>query len=818
MQFRVTGMTCAACSARVEKAVSSLQDVERCSVNLLTNTLEVEGPVAADAVIEAVVRAGYGATSAETGGKESRSAAEDTTRPMVRRLIASAAVLAVLMYFSMGHTMLGWPVPPFLAEHPVALGLTQMLLCILVMVINQHFFINGFRSLVHRSPNMDTLVSLGSSSAFVYSTYVLFTMIAGDAAAGLHDLYFESGAMILTLITLGKMLEARSKGRTTDALQGLMALAPRTATVLRDGAEQTVPVEQVAIGDVFIVRPGESIPVDGSVLEGESAVDESALTGESIPVDKAAGDTVSAATINRSGYLRCRAARVGEETTLSRIIQMVEDAAATKAPIAKLADRVAGVFVPVVLGIALVTLTVWLLLDAAVGYAMARAISVLVISCPCALALATPMAIMVGGGLGARHGILFKTAAAMEQAGRIRIVALDKTGTVTEGQPRVTDVVPVGDEAALVQTALALEQYSEHPLGAAVRRYGEQRGWTPTAVTDFAVLPGNGLTATVDGQCAVGGNEAFIRGYADIPPAAEQVARDLSEDGKTPLFFARDGRLLGLLAVADTVKEDSAAAIEELKEMGLRVVMLTGDNARTAAAIGRQVGVDEVVADVLPGEKEAAVRRLMEEGPTAMVGDGINDAPALTAAHIGIAIGAGTDIAIDAADVVLMNSRLSDAAAALRLGRATLRKIRTNLFWAFFYNAVGIPLAAGAFIPLGITLNPMFGAAAMCLSSFCVMTNTLRLSRIRLYPAHPHHCCESHHHKEELSMEIVIKVEGMMCPHCEAHVKAALEAVEGVVSAAASHTDGTVTVTLSAPVDAAVLRAAIEEKGYKVVD
>ena len=819
MQFRVTGMTCAACSARVEKAVSSVNGVEKCSVNLLTNTMDVKGAVTAEAVIAAVVRAGYGATSTEQDNTQHHTVVDDGTRPMLKRLIASGVVLLVLMYMSMGHTMAGLPVPSILEEHPVALGLTQMLLCIIVMVINQHFFIKGFTTLWHRSPNMDTLVALGSTAAFVYSTYVLFAMITGEATAGIHDLYFESGAMILTLITLGKMLEARSKGRTTDALQGLMALAPRTATVIQDGMEQCVPVEQVAIGDVFIVRPGESIPVDGQVLEGESAVDESALTGESVPVDKAVGDTVSAATINRSGYLRCRATRVGEETTLSRIIQMVEDAAATKAPIAKLADRVAGVFVPVVLGIALVTLLVWLLLDATVGYAMARAISVLVISCPCALALATPMAIMVGNGLGARHGILFKTAAAMEQAGRIRIVALDKTGTVTEGQPQVTDVIPIESEQELLQTALALEQYSEHPLGAAVRHYGEQKGITASGVTDFAVFPGNGLAATLEGRRVVGGNEAFIRNYAAIPPSVEKTACALSEDGKTPLYFAQDGRLVGIIAVADTVKEDSVTAIEELKEMGMRVVMLTGDNARTATAIGRQVGVDEVIADVLPQDKEAVVRRLMEQGPTAMVGDGINDAPALTAAHTGIAIGAGADIAIDAADVVLMNSRLSDVGAALRLGRATLRKIRTNLFWAFFYNAIGIPLAAGVFIPLGVTLNPMFGAAAMCLSSFCVMTNTLRLNRTRLYAAHSHCSCDIHHyHKEEDNMEKIIKVEGMMCPHCEAHVKAALEAIEGVTAAVASHTDGTVTVTLSAPVDEAVLHAAITEKGYTVVN
>ena len=821
MQFRVTGMTCAACSARVEKAVSTLDGVDACTVNLLTNSMQVKGPVTADAVVAAVQRAGYGAAPVGATAEKERPAdtpLEDAVRPLARRLIASAGFLLALMYVSMGHTMLGLPLPPVLAQHPMALGLTQMLLCIIVMVINQQFFIKGVTTLLHGSPNMDTLVALGSSSAFVYSTYVLFTMAVGDAAtaaAGIHDLYFESGAMILTLITLGKMLEARSKGRTTDALQGLMALAPRTATLLVEGEERTVPAEQVTVDAVFVVRPGESIPVDGVVLEGESAVDESALTGESIPVDKAAGDTVSAATINRSGYLMCRATRVGEQTTLSRIIKMVEDAAATKAPIAKLADTVAGVFVPVVGGIALITLLIWLLLGQPVGFAIARAVSVLVISCPCALALATPMAIMVGGGLGARHGILFKTAAAMEQTGRIRIVALDKTGTITAGQPQVTDLLPADNEQELLRVAVALEHRSEHPLGVAVRRYGEERGLTAAAITDFCVLPGNGLTATLDGVTAVGGNADLIRRFLPLSPQAEQEAQRLAEEGKTPLFFALGDRFLGIIAVADTVKADSADAIRQLKEMGMRVVMLTGDNSRTAAAIGRQVGVDEVVAEVLPQDKEAQVRRLIEQGPTAMVGDGINDAPALTAAHIGMAIGAGTDVAMDAADVVLMNSRLSDAAAALRLGRATLRKIRTNLFWAFFYNAIGIPLAAGCFIPFGITLNPMFGAAAMCLSSFCVMTNTLRLSRTRLYPQ-THCCCEDHHcHKEEEKMEKILKVEGMMCPHCEAHVK---QALEGVAAAVPSHVEGTVTVTLSTPVEDALLRATIEGKGYKVVD
>lgn len=823
MQFRVTGMTCAACSARVEKAVSSLAGVDVCSVNLLTNSLQVEGPVTADAVMAAVQRAGYGIVPAETTAEQTVSEdmpKDDGVQRLVHRLIPSAIFLLLLMYVSMGHTMIELPLPSFLSDYPVALGVVQMLLCIIVMVINQSFFIKGVTTLAHGSPNMDTLVALGSSSAFVYSTYVLFTMIVGgvEASVGMHDLYFESGAMILTLVTLGKALETRSKGRTTDALRGLMALSPRTATIWTGEGEQTVPIERVQVGMIFVVRPGDSIPVDGVVLEGESAVDESALTGESVPVDKTVGDAVFSASINRSGYLRCRAIRVGEETTLSQIVKMVEDAAATKAPIAKLADKVAGVFVPVVGSIALITLLVWLLLKYPLGFAVARAVSVLVISCPCALALATPMAIMVGNGLGARHGILFKTAAAMEQMGRVRIVALDKTGTITAGHPQVTDICPTGSKEDLLRTALALEQYSEHPLGTAICDYGKERGWTAESVDDFSVYPGNGLMAAINGYTAVGGNIEFVSQYTTISIEWEQKAQHLSEDGKTPMFFALNGRLLGIIAVADTVKEDSVAAVQELKQMGIRVVMLTGDNARTATAIGRQIGIDEVVSNVLPQDKEAQVRRLMEMGPTAMVGDGINDAPALTAANIGVAIGAGTDIAVDAADVVVMNSRLSDVVAALRLGRATLRKIRTNLFWAFFYNAIGIPLAAGVFVPLGITLNPMFGAAAMCLSSFCVMTNTLRLNRVRLYPEHSCRECEIHHHKEEKEMQKIIKVDGMMCPHCEAHVKEALEALEGVESVVASHVEKTVTVTLSADVEDAVLHSTIEAKGYKVME
>ena len=826
MQFRITGMTCAACSARVEKAVSAVPGVSRYTVNLLTNSLQVEGSATVDAVVAAVEKAGYGAYAEDdTVRKGQEIPADDTANKLLHRLCWSIGFLAVLMYLSMGHTMFAWPLPAFLGDHPAALGLAQLLLTVIVMVINRHFFISGVKNALHGSPNMDTLVTLGATAAFGYSTWTLFGMIIhpDQAMAGLHDLYFESAAMILALITFGKMLEARSKGRTTDALRGLMELKPRTATLLVNAEEKTVAADQVQIGDIFIVRPGDAVPVDGVVIEGESAVNESALTGESIPADKTVGDVVSAATLNQSGYLRCRATRVGEQTTLSRIIKMVEDTAATKAPIARLADRVSGIFVPVVLGIALITLTVWLALGATAGFAIARAISVLVISCPCALALATPMAIMVGSGLGARHGILFKTAAAMEQAGRIKIVALDKTGTITAGEPQVTDVIPIGEADELLSIAVSLEQHSEHPLGAAVRRYGEQNGVPAVPVTDFRVLPGNGLVGNLQGHTVVGGNESFIRQYVSLTSEIEQAALDLSAEGKTPLFFAKGDHLLGIIAVADTIKPDSVAAIQELKQMGIRVVMLTGDNLRTATAIGRQIGVNEVVADVLPQDKETHIRRLMDQGPTAMVGDGINDAPALTTADVGIAIGAGTDIAMDAADVVLMNSRLTDVAAALRLGRAVLKNIRVNLFWAFFYNILGIPLAAGVFVPLGITLSPMIGAATMALSDFFVATNALRLNWFKLYPHATEDtcCCHTDHHsccKEEKTMEKIIKVEGMMCPHCEAHVKAALEALEGVKAAAASHTSGTVTVMLTAPVEDAVLRSVIEEKGYKVVD
>ena len=837
-QYNVTGMSCAACSARVEKAVSKVPGVTACSVSLLTNSMGVEGTAAPAQVIAAVQQAGYGA-SLKGAAQAAPDPLEDRETPVLkRRLMASLGFLLVLMYFSMGHMMWGWPVPAFFARNHVAMGLLELLLTVAVTVINQKFFISGFKSLWHRAPNMDTLVALGATAAFGYSTYALFAMtdaqVRGDMDGVMHfmmELYFESAAMILTLITVGKMLEARSKGRTTDALKSLMKLAPKTATVVRGGAEAVIPVEQVQPGEEFVVRPGENIPVDGVVLEGSSAVNEAALTGESIPVDKAPGDPVSAATINQAGFIRCRATRVGQDTTLSQIIRMVSDAAATKAPIAKAADRVSGIFVPAVIAIAAVTTVVWLLLGRGAGFALARGISVLVISCPCALGLATPVAIMVGNGVGAKNGILFKTAVSLEQTGKVDIVALDKTGTITSGEPRVTDVAPapgVGQDE-LVRAAFALEQKSEHPLARAVLDYGRTAGLAPEPVTGFAALPGNGLRAVLQGRTLVGGSESFLDSQTRVPDAVRREGRRLAEQGKTPLYFAADGRVLGLIAVADVIKEDSPRAVRELQNMGIHVVMLTGDNERTARAIGAQAGVDEVIAGVLPDGKEQVIRDLQRRGKVAMVGDGINDAPALTRADMGIAIGAGADVAIDAADIVLMKSRLSDVPAAIRLSRATLRNIHENLFWAFFYNTIGIPLAAGVFIPLGLTLNPMFGAAAMSLSSFCVVSNALRLNWFKLrdprhdqkrrgrrpdkQPARP----QTTNQREELSMKRTIKIEGMMCPHCEARVKKALEALPGVTEAVASHEAGTAVVTLSEPVEDEALKKAVEEQDYTVV-
>ena len=828
-QYQVTGMSCAACSARVEKAVSKVPGVTACSVSLLTNSMGVEGTAGEQAVIAAVEAAGYGA-SVKGAPAVAAPAADDPladheTPALKRRLYSSLVFLVALMYLSMGHMMWGWPAPAFLAENHVAMGLAQLLLTAIIMVINQRFFISGFKSLWHRSPNMDTLVALGSTASFVYSVYALFAMTGaqarGDAAqvmGWMHEFYFESAAMILTLITVGKMLEARSKGRTTDALKGLMKLAPQTATLLVDGQERTVPIGDVKQGDLFVVRPGENIPVDGVVLEGHSAVNESALTGESIPVDKTEGDAVSAATVNQSGFLRCQATRVGEDTTLSQIIRMVSDAAATKAPIAKVADRVSGVFVPVVIAIALIATAVWLATGADFGYALARGISVLVISCPCALGLATPVAIMVGNGKGAKNGILFKTAVSLEEAGKVRVVALDKTGTITTGQPRVTDVLPapgVTDEQ-LIAAAYALEQKSEHPLAHAVVERAQNLGLKAQEVSDFAALPGNGLTAMLDGEALSGGSLAFISGRTEVSGDMRAQADHLSGEGKTPLLFSRGGRLLGMIAVADAIKPESPQAVRELQNMGIRVVMLTGDNQRTAEAIGRQAGVDQVIAGVLPDGKESVIRSLQSQGKVAMVGDGINDAPALTRADIGIAIGAGTDVAIDAADVVLMNSHLTDVPAAIRLSRATLRNIHENLFWAFIYNIIGIPLAAGVFIPLlGWQLNPMFGAAAMSLSSFCVVSNALRLNLFDPHSARKDHKIKFA--KESKTMQKTLKIEGMMCTHCSGRVKKALEELPGVVSAEVSHENGTAVVTMSAPVDDATLKKAVEDQGYQVV-
>lgn len=884
-QYTVTGMSCAACSSRVEKAVSKVPGVTACSVSLLTNSMGVEGDVPPETVIHAVEDAGYGASLKGQGtaaqaqsASEAEDALKDRETPVLKhRLIASLGFLAVLMYMSMGHMMWGWPLPHFMDGNHVAMGLLQLLLAGIIMVINQKFFISGFKGLLHRAPNMDTLVALGSGASFIYSTYALFAMtdaqLKGNDTAVMsymHEFYFESAAMILALITVGKMLEARSKGKTTDALKGLMKLAPKTAVIIRDGVEKKVPIEEVKKGDVFVVRPGENIPVDGVVLEGASAVNEAALTGESIPVDKAQGDPVSAATVNQSGYLRCEATRVGEDTSLSQIIRMVSDAAATKAPIAKIADRVSGVFVPAVITIAVVTTIVWLLAGQTFGFALARGISVLVISCPCALGLATPVAIMVGNGMGAKNGILFKTAVSLEETGKMDIVALDKTGTITSGEPRVTDVIPSGGvtEKELVSLALSLEKKSEHPLAKAVLLYAKEQQVDAPEAADFQALPGNGLSGTLDGASLAGGSFSYISGHTTVSAQEQASFERLASEGKTPLCFMKNGRLAGMIAVADVIKEDSPQAVKELQNMGIRVVMLTGDNERTARAIGAQAGVDEVIAGVLPDGKESVIRSLKEQGKVAMVGDGINDAPALTRADIGIAIGAGTDIAIDAADVVLMKSRLSDVPAAIRLSRATLRNIHENLFWAFFYNVVGIPLAAGLWYPIfGWKLNPMFGAAAMSLSSFCVVTNALRLNLFKMHDASKDHPMrkraekaankggdkaenagavrtgaedtrsigqtanenetvskemqksenqKNHINMEGITMTKTMNIEGMMCGHCEARVKKALEALAGVESAEVSHEKGTAVVSMSADVADDTLKEAVEAQDYKV--
>ena len=884
-QYTVTGMSCAACSSRVEKAVSKVPGVTACSVSLLTNSMGVEGDVPPETVIHAVEDAGYGASLKGQGtaaqaqsASEAEDALKDRETPVLKhRLIASLGFLAVLMYMSMGHMMWGWPLPHFMDGNHVAMGLLQLLLAGIIMVINQKFFISGFKGLLHRAPNMDTLVALGSGASFIYSTYALFAMtdaqLKGNDTAVMsymHEFYFESAAMILALITVGKMLEARSKGKTTDALKGLMKLAPKTAVIIRDGVETKVPIEEVKKGDVFVVRPGENIPVDGVVLEGASAVNEAALTGESIPVDKAQGDPVSAATVNQSGYLRCEAIRVGEDTSLSQIIRMVSDAAATKAPIAKIADRVSGVFVPAVITIAVVTTIIWLLAGQTFGFALARGISVLVISCPCALGLATPVAIMVGNGMGAKNGILFKTAVSLEETGKMDIVALDKTGTITSGEPRVTDVIPSGGvtEKELVSLALSLEKKSEHPLAKAVLLYAKEQQIDAPEAADFQALPGNGLSGTLDGASLAGGSFSYISGHTTVSAQEQASFERLASEGKTPLCFMKNGRLAGMIAVADVIKEDSPQAVKELQNMGIRVVMLTGDNERTARAIGAQAGVDEVIAGVLPDGKESVIRSLKEQGKVAMVGDGINDAPALTRADIGIAIGAGTDIAIDAADVVLMKSRLSDVPAAIRLSRATLRNIHENLFWAFFYNVVGIPLAAGLWYPIfGWKLNPMFGAAAMSLSSFCVVTNALRLNLFKMHDASKDHPMrkraekaankggekaenagavrmgaedtrsigqtangnetvskemqksenqKNHINMEGITMTKTMNIEGMMCGHCEARVKKALEALAGVESAEVSHEKGTAVVSMSADVADDTLKEAVETQDYKV--
>ncbi len=835
-QYTVTGMSCAACSARVEKAVNAVEGVTSCSVSLLTNSMGVDGNADEAAVIQAVVDAGYGASlKGKEDGQKSKTAGLDEevlkdreTPVLKKRLLYSIGFLIVLMYFSMGHMMWGWPVPKFFEHNHIAMGLLQMILSAIVMIINQKFFINGFKGLLHKAPNMDTLVAMGSAASFVYSTYALFAMtdaqVHGNAEAVMsymHEFYFESAAMILTLITVGKMLEARSKGKTTDALKSLMKLAPKTATIIKNGVETEVSIEQVRKGDIFVVRPGENIPVDGIVLEGHSAVNESALTGESIPVDKEVGDVVSAATLNQSGFIKCEASRVGEDTTLSQIIQMVSDAAATKAPIAKVADKVSGVFVPTVISIAVVTIIIWLLAGQTVGFALARGISVLVISCPCALGLATPVAIMVGNGMGAKNGIMFKTAVSLEETGKMQIVALDKTGTITSGEPKVTDMIPTGGitEEELLLTAFALEQKSEHPLAKAILEHGKERNLETQEVTDFKALPGNGLMAVINGEEVVGGNAKFIQTKTVLSSDMRFKSEKLAEEGKTPLFFAKSGKLIGMIAVADVIKEDSPQAVKELQNMGIHVVMLTGDNEKTAKAIGKQAGVDEVIAGVLPDGKEQVIRRLQQKGKVAMVGDGINDAPALTRADMGIAIGAGTDIAIDAADVVLMKSKLSDVPAAIRLSRATLKNIHENLFWAFFYNIIGIPLAAGLWIPIfGWQLNPMFGAAAMSLSSFCVVTNALRLNLLNIHDASKDKKVkEKMNEVEEKEMIKTMKIEGMMCGHCSGRVKKVLEKLPEVEVAEVSHETGTAVVTLNAEVSNEVLTQVVEDQDYKVL-
>lgn len=831
-QYNVTGMSCAACSARVEKAVNSVDGVTSCAVSLLTNSMGVEGTASPDEIIKAVTAAGYGASLKDGTKKEATNSDElkDTETPkLIKRLVASVVFLIPLMYISMGHMMWGWPLPHFMDNNHVAMGLAQMLFAIIIMVINQKFFISGFKGLINKSPNMDTLIAIGSGASFLYSTYSLFAMTvaqtAGDSAkvmSYMDGFYFESAAMILTLITVGKTLESYSKGRTTDALKGLLSMAPKTATIIRDGAETEVPTENVQIGDIFAVKPGESIPVDGVIIDGETAIDESAITGESIPVDKTEGDSVTAATINSSGYIKCRAVRVGEDTTFSQIIKMVSDASATKAPIAKVADKVSGVFVPVVMCIAVVTFVIWLIVGQKFGYALSRGVSVLVISCPCALGLATPVAVMVGNGMGAKNGILFKTAAALEATGKTQIVAVDKTGTVTLGQPKITDIVPCDNssEDELLSVAYALEKKSEHPLAKAITDAAQQKNISLKETEEFSILAGNGLKGVIDNKTVIGGSYAFISGVVDFDNAVTEKYNTLAEQGKTPMFFARDNKLLGIIAVADVIKEDSPRAIKELRDMGIKTVMLTGDNKRTADAIGRQVGVDTVISGVLPNEKESVIRRLSEYGKVAMVGDGINDAPALTRADIGMAINTGTDIAADAADVVLMNSSLSDVSAAIRLSRATLTNIHENLFWAFIYNIIGIPLAAGVWIPIfGWTLNPMFGAAAMSLSSFCVVTNALRLNFFKIHKTKNVKKIKPVQVdiKEIVTMKKTVKIEGMMCPHCEAAVKKALEAVDGVETATPNHETDSAEITFTTSVDDEKIKKAVEDAGYKYI-